>query len=211
MNILRVLQDKLIFIDGFYKKSSQPFAGPKTKIENNEKPYNDNGREPVGDEPPYLQEWMDAEESLNILGLCCLDLVQRSFKEFLSGYVKNSGKKVPKKKKGWFAAYKSFFATEYKLDWEEAPVDIHLLEQLNLARNDISHGEDRNDIYTIGRTLSKNHSLRFPNSLFANEIDRQMWSGSKHATPLRIEVSADKLQQAIQIVDTFCSYIDQQT
>jgi hypothetical protein len=118
MDVLGVLRDKLGFIRAFYKTASEPFFTIKKKIENSQEPSSYNG--PASEEPPFLPDWVDAAESLNLLGQWCLCLVQRSFKDFLIGLIKNTGKE-PSKGQNWFKRYKSFFLNEYHIDWDKGP------------------------------------------------------------------------------------------
>jgi len=210
MNILGILCGKLDFIGNLYNTASGPFAAIQARIESGEEPFAYDGR-PV-EQPPYLEEWADAEESVNILGQLCLSLVQRSFKEFLVSFVKETGNELPRKgsAENWFEAYKSFFLREYGIDWEKSPVDVSFLEELNLARNDILHGGGKHDIYGMKRTQSKQYCDRFPQGLFVNEIHKRIRSGSEHVRPARIEITADKLTLVIQYVREFCSHISHQ-
>ena len=125
MDILAILRDKLDFIRDFYKTASAPFIVIKSKIENQEDPFTYDGR--PTDEPPHLLAWTRAAESLNILGECCLSLVQRSFKDYLMGFIKNIWNEAPPKGRNWFKTYKEFFRNR-SIDWEKGPGDISLLE-----------------------------------------------------------------------------------
>jgi hypothetical protein len=206
MDILGILADKLEFVRRFYKTASGPFVDVKAKIEAAEEPFNFEG--PPREEPPFLREWVDAVESLNILGQLCLCLVQRSFKEFLVGFVKNTGREPPREGQNWFATYRSFYLREYDIDWRGAPVDISFLEELTLARNSILHSGTGHDIYRLAHAQSRDYYARFPQGLFTSEIDQSLWSGMGQNQPARIEVTEEKLELAIRSVDEFCSYLD---
>jgi hypothetical protein len=206
MDILAILRDKLDFIRDFYKTASAPFLAIKSKIENQEDPFTYDGG--PTEEPPHLLAWTRADESLNILGECCLSLVQRSFKDYLMGFIKDTWNEPLPKGNDWFKTYNVFFR-KHSIDWEKGPVDMSLLEELNLARNTIQHWGGEHDIYRIQRTQNAKYYARFPQGLFVNEVDKQMWSRSARVLPARIEVTSEKLQAAIQAVDDLCCFIDQ--
>lgn len=201
-----MLQDKLNFIYRFYETAAQPFTEMMRKIEQNEEPYAAHG-EPQSDEPPFLMEWLDAEESLNILGQSCLCLAQASLKDFLIAFMERSGK-PPGRTKGesWFEAFQRYFLEQYGIDWSKTGVDLGLLEQINLARNDIQH-EGRP--YDLARLQDERHAKRFPNSIFASELDRAIFREFSRHEPCRIEVTRDGLACSLGVIEEFCLRIDQ--
>lgn len=182
------------------------------KIENHEEPYH---RFDVEDgEPPFLTEWQHAEESLNILGKCCLCLVQNAFKNYLDGFIERShaygllrkaaGASV--KGRNWFDRSRTFFVQEYGIDWAKSPaVDVSLIEEVNFARNDIQHGGTFLDMEHRQNT---EYFARFPASIFADELERDVFGGSEAEEPYRITVTKDSLFVAIQAIEHFCSYLD---
>jgi len=123
-------------------------------------------------------------------------------------FIKNTWNVAPPEGKNWFKTYKEFFR-EHSIDWEKGPVGMSLLEELNLARNTIQHWGGEHDIYRIQRTQNAKYYARFPQGLFVNEVDKQMWSRPPGILPARIEVTSEKLQAAIQAVDDMCCFIDQ--
>lgn len=207
MDILAMLRDKLGFIRRLFESSVGPFLETIRKIENYEEPYTAPGWEDA--EPPFLTEWLDAKESVNILGQCCLCLAQSSAKDFLVAFVERSGKPLPAKKSGesWFEAFKRFFRDEYGIDWEKTGVDLGLLEQINLARNDIQH-EGRP--YDMARLQNQKHAQRFPDSIFANELDRLIFREFSKPESCRIEVTEKSLGTALDVIYVFCEALDKQ-
>src|SRR6185369_2569057 len=117
MLVLAPLRDKLNFIRRFYDIASEPFVITMHKIEEHEEPYDQYAME--DEEPPFLVEWLDADESLNILGKSCLCLLQNAFKNYLDGFVENYTYCLPKevagkspsntKGKNWFERYRNYF------------------------------------------------------------------------------------------------------
>jgi len=202
-----MLRDKLNFIHRFYEAAGQPFTEAIRKIENHEEPYVAHG-EPLNDEPPFLTEWQEAKESLNILGQSCLCLAQTSLKDFLVAFVERSGKNFPAKERGesWFDAFQRFFLKEYGIDWTKTGVDLGVLEQINLARNDIQH-EGRP--YDLARVQDKRHTQRFPNSIFASELDKAIFREFSTHQPCRIDLTPEGLAQGLEIIEQFCLRIEE--
>src|SRR5260370_17740743 len=89
-----MLRDKLNFMSRFYETAAQAFEEAIRKIENHEDPYVAYG-EPDNDKPPFLTEWLEAKESLNILAQSCLCLAQASLKDFLLGFLQLSDNSFP--------------------------------------------------------------------------------------------------------------------
>jgi hypothetical protein len=204
MLILEPLLDKLNFIRRFYDIASEPFVTTIGKIERHEEPYHQFDVEE--EEPPFLVEWLDADESLNILGKSCLCLVQNAFRNYLDGFVEHYtygpsnevvGKSPANVKGNWFENYRKFFLRTYGIDWAKSPIDIHFLEEINFVRNDIQHG---GMFYSLEHRQNPEYFKRFPESIFTEE-----WVTGP---PGRVVVSKNNLFIAIQAIEDFCSYLE---
>ena len=204
MLLLEPLIDKLNFIRRFYDIASDPFVTTMGKIERHEEPYHQFN--PEEEEPPFLVEWLDADESLNILGKSCLCLVQNAFRNYLDGFVEhyssrasNEGKSnsPPSAKGNWFENYRKFFLLTYGIDWARSPIDTHFLEEINFVRNDIQHG---GTFYSLEHRQNPEYFKRFPESIFAEE--------SMLGPPGRVVVTKGNLFRAIQAIEDFCSYLE---
>ncbi len=70
MDIRYFLSSRIAFIRQFYATASGPYVERKRKIEVREEPfvppYSEDG------EPPFLDEWLKADESLHVLAYSCL-------------------------------------------------------------------------------------------------------------------------------------------
>lgn len=219
MDIFAMLDDKLRFIQRFYETASEPFSLVINKIENHEEPYHVYDME---DPFPFEIEWQENRESLNVLGQCCLSLVQRSFKEFLDEFVVRSSlrtgkdpkleaKKVKEGKGCWFYKYQKYFGETYRIKWMNAPVDVSFLEEISLARNAVWHN---GSVWDLTVKQDSAYYKRFPDSLFADEYQKEIWphiwGEGLHEQPHVIEVTADKLKIATEAVRAFCSWLDEQ-
>ena len=91
-----------------YGQASACFAETKRKIENSEDEFDYSGWDPESydGEPPFLTEWQEADEAINLLGQACLSLVHSALKEYLDGclFVARSGKPQRKGNESWFDA-----------------------------------------------------------------------------------------------------------
>src|SRR6266853_3904923 len=90
MDILAGLRDKLRFIERHYKAASEPFRETKRKIDAREEPFEPPPFDPetaYDFEPPFLEQWQEATESLNIEGQAALKLLHSALHEYLSSFV----------------------------------------------------------------------------------------------------------------------------
>ena len=211
--LLPPLLDKLNFIRRFYEITSEPFTETKRKIEQHEEPFSRSDIE--DEEPPYLVEWLDANESLNILGKACLSLLQDALMKYVSAFVEHyapSDARVtwdsltdPTLKKNRILKYKQLFLGRYNIDWEASSIAVDRVEEIILARNGIQHG---GNFYNLEHRQGNDYFERFPDSIFADELERELYPAGEAAQPYRITVSKDNLFAAIQSVEEFCTYLD---
>jgi len=74
---------------------------------------------------------------------------------------------------------------------------------------------DRNDIQHTGtgfgmtRHQSEEHVTRFPDGLFAHEIDKSLYRESDEPWLARIYVTSDNLKEAIRRVEEFCKFLEE--
>jgi hypothetical protein len=210
MDISAGLRDKLRFIERHYAAASAPFRETKRKIEDHEEPFEPPSFDPENDncdEPPFLAEWQEASESLNIEGQAALKLVQGALRDYLSSFVDLYGVPLTAKGKNWFEKYKKHFLDVYGIDFEKAPVPLDELEEVNLARNDTEHSGLP---FGMTRRQSKEHALRFPEGLFVDEMEKQVFKSSGHVWQGTIQVTEAGLAEAIRRVETFCEFLDAQ-
>lgn len=211
MDHLAFVQAKLQFIRDFYKKAAKPFKTTKRQIEKRTGPFRHYppGFDPEDAEPPYIEEWVEADADLNILGQSCLCLIQISFKDFLDVLAKGRGNAKPNTKGNWFKKYKNFFQEHYGIDWDGAHVDLALLEDICLTRNSIQHSQHHRRFYSLDRTQTADHRARFPDSIFADGIDKQLFPSARTDEPYRIKVTEESLYAALETIEKFCAYLVQ--
>jgi hypothetical protein len=223
VDILWFFKERLRFVEQFYKHAASPFEETKSAIESHAEPY------PVidieGGEPEYQAEWRVADESANVVGFCCLTLVQSSLEAFLrtalaqgAGYFPQLEKWEEEFKnaneKGWLRKYRAVFRDLLDADWEQSGANLEVLDQVNLTRDDFIHGLPlhSNVVYQRGK-----HSRLFPLSFFGNEFDLsvtlemledELLKDGGHAPyGTRLEVSREKLDIVIHEVEKLAEYL----
>lgn len=178
-------------------------------------------------EPPFLDEWMEADEALDFLGQMCISALAESLHLYLTERVNDlfrfRGRDLAERgimrpdpesgafKKGWINGYRDFFRETLAIDWHEGPANFELLEQIVLARNRVQHPEQ---LRSIRVRQSKQDQKRFRGGFFADEFELLAWGEksltSDFAPPVRLNVTEDKLYAAIDEVEAFCSWLDNQ-
>ena len=209
MDLLHGLREKLRFIDWMYGQAAKSFVETKRKIENSEGEFDYSGWDPesFNGEPPFLTQWQEADEAVNLLGQASLSLVQSALKEYLGGcfYVVRCEKPQRSGKEGWFDAYQRSFKEQFGIDWAESPVQLNQIEEINLARNDAQHtGRE----FGMTRYQDARHQEQFPKGLFADPTFAEMVERSPLMGPVLLRVTDDGLHEAIRRVLDFCSFID---
>jgi hypothetical protein len=83
MDVLWFLKRRTSFVRRFYERASQEFLDTKHKIDCSEPPFN---RPPFDDsgEPPFLEEWQDADEAIEFLGQACVSFLSTSVVLYLT-------------------------------------------------------------------------------------------------------------------------------
>ena len=144
MDVRFFLNRRIDFIRQFYGTASALYLERKRKIEAEEEPfvppYSEDG------EPAFLEEWIEADESLHVLAYSCVSMLAAALHLYLETWVRQSGipvdeslKKSVFTKGGWFNGYKAHFAQRFAIDFEAGPARLALLEEVVLARNRIEH------------------------------------------------------------------------
>ena len=144
MNVRHFLAERLDFIRQFYLTASTPYLDRKRKIEAGEEPFVPPYSE--DSEPPFMKEWLEADESLHVLAYSCISMLAAALHLYLEARVRESGvpvdqtqfKKV-KGKSGWLAAYLDHFSLRLNIDVAGASINLRLLEEVVLARNLVEH------------------------------------------------------------------------
>lgn len=215
MDIEHFLKSRTVFIRYFYENAVRPFNEIKIAIENEQEPYippySDDG------EPPFIEEWMYAEQGVETVGHACISMLSSSLQLFLKSWVTRlenaHGMKFNAnfKKKGWFHGYKQIF-NELELPLSQCGANLDLIEQITLARNRVQHPEE---LAQLGVYHSESDFEKFPKPFFAHETELKMASrdgDSSAAWWLRpsVKSSKEKIFEAINQVELLCDWLEQE-
>jgi hypothetical protein len=207
MDFLAILQDHLDFIERFYAAASEPFQTTLRKIEAGEEPFIPDPESK--DYPPFELEWREAYQCLGVLGNCGLGLLEKALHDYLREFVRREGGPGPKRQgESWFDLHCRFLVENTPFRWENSPVSIDRIEQINLARNDISHGFA---IDNVRPKQSERHFRRYPISRFADEWEVQVFSkedGMESEFPLTINITREKLAAAVDDARQFSKFVE---
>ena len=176
MDVLFFFKKRARFIKYFYETAEMPFRETIRKIEEEEPPF-DNPPCNEDAEPPYLVEWSESNEALEVLGRTCLAMLSASLQLYFKTWVSNLGirweedERKSAFKRGFLQGYQTCFEEVLGLSWEHCPADLTLIEQVILARNRDQH-PDR--ITTIRVAYTKADLAQYPVPFFMSEFDRKV-------------------------------------
>lgn len=216
MQIEHFLKLRTKFIRYFYENAARPFIEIKTAIEAEKEPfvppYSESG------EPPFLEEWMEADTGLETVGHTCISMLSSSLQLFLMAWVgrweseRRVNFNVNFKKKGWFNGYKEIFEN-IGLPISNCGADLDVVEQTTLARNRGQHPEE---ITRIDVTHSQKDLKRFPNPFFAEEIDLKIANILSNEGSIRrwlkppVKPTKEKVFEATKQVEILCAWLEEE-
>ncbi|WKJ90430.1 hypothetical protein QZJ86_20865 [Methylomonas montana] len=214
MDVRYFLGLRLSFIEQLYLTSAAPFIEKMRKIEAEEEPFISPYSEDT--EPAFLSEWLEAEESLQVIGLTCISMLSTSFHLYLKTWERRLGIPVNDSyksafKKGWFNGYKEYFKMQFNVIFEKSPCNLKLLEELVLARNRMQHPES----ITIQSSFYSPDDLnKLPSPFFMDDRDRELLSEMEEGERswlllASIHVTEEKLRAAICEVSHFAEWLEQ--
>ena len=192
------VNEKLDFILRFHSAATQGLQGKIAAIENGEIEPEDDFDPEVDGLPNQIAHY-ETTQFLDLQGNCCLGLVQAVLKQFLKEFIEQLGLKPPSGTRGsWFDNYTRLLATEFQINWTEAPVDLVFLEDVNLARNSFEHAGrlDSNHAWQ-----SEDHSTRFPDSAF----QFRMFDGRMKTQTLAVD--SHSLLRSVNEVKAFAGFL----
>ncbi|MCG3187799.1 MAG: hypothetical protein IOMNBAOH_02462 [Rhodocyclaceae bacterium] len=213
MDVRYFLSRRLDFIRQFYEMSSAPFIERKRLIEAEEEPFVPPYSEDP--EPAYLEEWLEAEESLQVLGRTCISMLAAVFHLYFKTWERQIGVPVDASlkgdfKNGWFNGYKAYFARHFRIRFEDGPFRLGVLEEIVLVRNRAQHPES---ITMNSAHFSASDLEKLPRPFFIDENDESLFSEIEEgerawlmAPPIR--VTAEKLSAALSEVENFAEWLE---
>ncbi|NPC56657.1 hypothetical protein [Caenimonas soli] len=214
MDVRYFLERRLTFIEQLYENAASPFLERIRKIEAEEEPFIPKYSEDP--EPPFLAEWIEANDSLQVLGRSCVSMLAASFHVYFKTWEKQLRKPVTPvlkptfSKRGWFAGYKSYFSHYLGIRFEESGCNLALLEEIVLARNRVQHPET---ITTHHSHYSQEDLRKLQSPFFVGERELELLSApaardSAWLLPPQINVTAEHLHGAILEVRKFVEWLE---
>lgn len=199
------------FIRFYYDEAVKPFQLIKEQITNELPPF-DCPPYSEDPEPPFLDQWLDADAAENVVGQSCIGLLADSLKLYLNAFKSrvltiewtNEGQKRVKTL-GFAIAMIELLKEIIGPDVQIIQTDI--IEQVVLARNRSQHGTELNTF-----NLSHDHQTlrKYPRPFFINDEDYRScisMGGSADFvwfTP-DLEMSRDKLFSAIEEIESLAA------
>lgn len=208
MNVLHFLTERTRFIRTFYEGASAPFVETKRRIEAMEPPF----VPPYGedDEPPFMSEWFEADAALEVLGRTGVSMLSDGLKLYFLAWERELGLTCRKPRAAFrISDYKACLTAASGVDWNQAPFDLDVVEQIILARNDAQHPAD---IETM--TVTHRNGLNKPGRrlFFVSDHERDLVVRDEAAASIwggpRLKVSKDALWVALNGVDAVAEWLE---
>jgi hypothetical protein len=213
VNVDFFLKLRTSFIRKFYDAAVKGFLETQRLIEAEEEPfvppYSEDG------EPPFLEEWIDAETSIQIVGRTAISMLSESLKVYFGQWDELLGIGCGKHlkaafKKGYWNGYRECFAKTCGIDWTQCPADLEIIEQVALARNQSQHA---GRISSLSVRHPGNLRERFPKPIFVHEHENRLegdelaslsWLGSE------LVISRDALVESVRQVELLVDWLEPQ-
>ena len=214
MDVAHFLKQRTSFIRQFYATAATPYADRLARIETAQEPWNFNESEES--EPPFLEEWLEADESLQVLGRSCISMLAATLHAYFEYWVQAFEIPIDKdleplfKKSGWLKGYKAYFSRHAGIDFATGPSNLAVLEELILARNQIQHPAS---IIVEGSRYSESDLKKLRHPFFVDEREMSIFAETDEsvrgwlALP-SIRVTSSKLVAAIAEVEKLCEWIE---
>jgi hypothetical protein len=148
MDVNYFLHQRADFIRHLYDTATAPMVETKRRIEAKETPF-DNPPYSEDGEPAFLDEWLQADAQIEVLGRAGVSLLSEALKQFFVNWERRilRGDKPCSKacrkafEDGFLAGYRACFADAFGIDWATCPADLSVVEQVVLARNRAQHND----------------------------------------------------------------------
>jgi hypothetical protein len=214
MDVLYFYKERMRFIRQLYVTAAAPFAATMQAIEESRAPFDDPPYSEDG-EPPYLTEWIEASEALEVLGRMCLSMVSPSLQLYFKTWEQQLGvtweedERKRAFKKGILEGYTTCFEQVLDISRGDCPANLGLVEQIMLARNRDQHPEE---ITTMRVKHSKADRGKHGQLFFMSDQDRAMFSNSDFEDlsflDPSVHVSRDQLFKAIEETEKLTDWLE---
>jgi hypothetical protein len=215
MDVDYFLKQRTSFIRQLYFTATRDYAERQSKIKAGEEPFA--SPHDVDGEPPFLAEWLEADDSLQVIGHACLSMLAATLKLYFKAWERELGVLIDDSLRksefgnGFINGYRAYFLHNFGVRFEDGPIDIELLEEMVLARNNIQHPEK----------ITSNHShytdedlKKLPHPFFVDDREKALLaligeSPNSWLMPPTIHVSADKFLEVLSAVERFAEWLEQ--
>lgn len=213
MDICYFFKSRVDFVRQFYDTASKPYVERKRMITSQEgqfvPPYSEDG------EPAFLDEWIEADESLHVLAYSCISMLASALHLYLESWVRQS--RIPINattrkvafKNGWLGGYAVHFFDNFQIDFTASPANVQLLEEVILARNSIAHPSS---ITSHRAQYSNSDFKKLRSPFFVSETEFALFAdidGDKSwMTPATVHVSEEQLSTAISEIENFAEWFE---
>jgi hypothetical protein len=230
MDYLAFLEGRLDLIERFYNAAAEPFETTKRRIDAGEEPFVPKYAPGDFEGYEYQGEWDEANDCLRMLGHCSLSYVSKALQNYLCEFIAHEAKvstdeidKVLPRRKGgssgsWLHRYACFLEDKTAFRWNDSPVSLAQLEEINLARNVIWHDPSIDGALPM---QTEDDAKRFLKPTYGDEMYMAMRDADSVVvkdqdgnpltlTPMTvpIEVTREKLAGAIEDVRRFCRFAE---
>ena len=215
MDILYFFKERTRFLRHFYDTAAEPFRETMRKIEVGETPFDNTPYREDG-EPPYLDEWVEASEAVEVLGRSCLSILSASLNLYFRTWEEelsvrwSDGERKRAFQNGYLDGYRIYFEAVLEQSWEDCPADLALVEQITLARNRDQHPDE---IVTMRVSYARSDLNKYPRPFFMNEFDRARLDERELEQAFLInpslDVSPERLEQAITETERLASWLEE--
>ena len=214
MDVLYFLKERTRFLRYFYDSAAVPFCETMRKIETGEAPF-DNPPYREDGEPPYLDEWVEASEAVEVLGRSCISMLSATLYLYLRTWEQElpvrwkGGERKRAFRNGYLGGYRSCFEAVLKQSWENCPADLALVEQITLARNRDQHPDE---IVTLRVNHARADLKKYPRPFFMSEFDRARLDARELEQGFlmnpSVHVSPKLLERAITETERLASWLE---
>jgi hypothetical protein len=222
MDVLYFLRERLAFARTFSADSMKCFRETQRRISEGEHPFDQppESFDPDHGEPPFLNEYQQAEDSIDFLGQAALSFVSGSLTLFLNEFRTELSRtqRAPKydekiaRSNGELAAHIQWFK-ELGVDLIASGCDLGLIEQIVLTRNSIQHPKSIGFL-TIQPTAKQKARFTRPFFLHPTEeaiLEEYRAQGNEDAyQPWMMQVTQEQLLRAIDEVEKLAIWIEGQ-
>ncbi len=214
MDVLYFFMDRTRFLRYFYDNAAAPFRETMRKIEAGEAPFDDPPY-PEDGEPPYLSEWVEASEAVEVLGRSCISMLSASLNLYFRTWEQelgirwSEGSRKRAFKNGYLGGYRICFEGVLEHSWEDCPADLELVEQITLARNRDQHPDE---IVSMRVSHARADLKKYPRPFFMSEFDRARLDEREleHGFLMNpsVDVSPERLERAITETERLASWLE---